>query len=906
MSYPNHPKDVFAASIGALLLAGVIPSTFAATRTWTYTYNASGLLASTDGPRTDVADVSSYTYDASGRRTHVQNALGQVTTLSNFDSYGRPQTITDSNGVSTTLAYTPQGWLESATTSSSNSSYEYDAAGQLIAVTLGDGSWIEYTWDNARRLAAIKNNLGERIEYTLDSQGNRTSEKVHDASGILRHQQQFVYDELGRLLRHIGAGAQTTQFSYDLNSNRTGTTTPKSQSYTHSFDALDRLVSEIDPLSGTSSRTYDAQSNLTKVIDPRGVATNYSYDGLGNLVQLQSADTGTTSYAHDAVGNVTQSTDARGIVAQSTYDALNRPLTRSYPASPSLNVQYGYDDTANGNHGVGRLTSIQDSSGTQAYTYDARGNLKLQTRTISVQGLSRLETVGYTYDSANRVSRIDYPADFRILYTRNAGGQITGVDLQSNEGTPVPIISGVAYQPFGPLKGLTWGNGLVLSRTHDQAYRLTAQTVGTVWSSTYLFDANGNITQIGGTTSGTLAFTYDPLDRLTGSAHSSQSRGYAYDAVGNRTAFSTIDIAGGVPSPAVDTLFSYGSSSNRLTAIGAQPVTTDSAGNLVQDRAEREYTHDAQGRLQSVSIDGVEVANYTYNALGQRTHKRTSMGSSTYLYSQDRQLLGIMEFGVSGTPIRAQYYVWLGSEPVAVVQVTYGGLGTISATSVLYLHTDHLETPRLATNSNQTVVWKLPQSDAFGAVESMQDPDLDGIATEIALRFPGQIVDVDSGLHYNYHRDYDPWTGRYVQSDPIGLQGGLNTYGYVGGNPIVLTDPEGLRTPGYTSPYGRPPAIPSTREIRRSGGALPSGPPSMSTNGNALNLINSLGNMPTSVNTNLPGAWPGINYIPPTTPIVLPPVGPNGCTVISRPPPPNQCSALPPVEIICSPVVGPR
>ncbi|WP_168191026.1 RHS repeat-associated core domain-containing protein, partial [Pseudomonas sp. PIC25] len=71
------------------------------------------------------------------------------------------------------------------------------------------------------------------------------------------------------------------------------------------------------------------------------------------------------------------------------------------------------------------------------------------------------------------------------------------------------------------------------------------------------------------------------------------------------------------------------------------------------------------------------------------------------------------------------------------------------------------------------------------------DVDGDGIATDIPLRFPGQLYDAHSALHYNYFRDYDPQTGRYVESDPIGLAGGLNTYGYVSGNPAKFSDPRG-------------------------------------------------------------------------------------------------------------------
>ncbi len=110
---------------------------------------------------------------------------------------------------------------------------------------------------------------------------------------------------------------------------------------------------------------------------------------------------------------------------------------------------------------------------------------------------------------------------------------------------------------------------------------------------------------------------------------------------------------------------------------------------------------------------------------------------------------------------------------------------------ITYLHTDHLNTPRKATNDQQTIVWQW-NSDAFGIGLAKQDPDGDGKGAEINLRFAGQYYDHESGLFYNYHRYYDPETGRYSQSDPIGLRGGINTYAYVNSNPLVSTDPLGL------------------------------------------------------------------------------------------------------------------
>jgi RHS repeat-associated protein len=103
-----------------------------------------------------------------------------------------------------------------------------------------------------------------------------------------------------------------------------------------------------------------------------------------------------------------------------------------------------------------------------------------------------------------------------------------------------------------------------------------------------------------------------------------------------------------------------------------------------------------------------------------------------------------------------------------------------------------LNTPRLATDATGEVVWRWG-SDAFGVGEADTDPDSDTEEVNVRLRFPGQYLDEEAGLHYNYFRDYDPVTGRYVESDPIGLAAGVNTYGYVGENPVSFVDPFGLR-----------------------------------------------------------------------------------------------------------------
>ncbi|WP_276156135.1 RHS repeat domain-containing protein, partial [Pseudomonas aeruginosa] len=412
------------------------------------------------------------------------------------------------------------------------------------------------------------------------------------------------------------------------------------------------------------------------------------------------------------------------------------------------------------------------------YRYDERGNLVEQVRSIRLDQQTLLDRVTYRYDAANQLLEIGYPSGLAIGYPRNAGGQVASVTLAVGDKAPSTLVGQIAYLPFGPLLRLTWGNGITLSREYDQDYQLLRQKVGP-WQSDYQHDANGNIQQHHHSLWGTLDYQYDPLDRLTEERGVQGGRSYAYDAVGNRTQRSDNPASGGTASSQD---YQYAPDSNRLTAIGAQAVTSDAAGNLTQDRAARKLAYDAQGRLQSVSLDGQQVAEYRYNALGQRIVKLTPESITTYLYGPDGQLLGEAEHDGSGRKLRAQYYLWLDSLPLATIDADYDAQGKVGNPTLLYLHGDHLDTPRLATDASGQIAWQW-QSDAFGRGEALSQG-----STQVNLRFPGQYYDAESGLHYNYFRDYDPETGRYVESDPIGLAGGLNTYVYVEGNPLAYVD----------------------------------------------------------------------------------------------------------------------
>jgi RHS repeat-associated protein len=155
--------------------------------------------------------------------------------------------------------------------------------------------------------------------------------------------------------------------------------------------------------------------------------------------------------------------------------------------------------------------------------------------------------------------------------------------------------------------------------------------------------------------------------------------------------------------------------------------------------------------------------------------------TSYYIYDEQGHVIG--EYDANGNPV--QEHVYLGDRPVAVVQ---GG----SSSTVGYVSTDQLNTPRVVTNSSKSVLWAW-NSDPFG------NGSPTGLLT-YNMRFPGQYYDQETGHSYNYERDYDPSTGRYIESDPSGLQGGTNTYEYALENPLLRFDFYGLDA--NTATYG--------------------------------------------------------------------------------------------------------
>lgn len=437
-------------------------------RTTTYTYNSSGLVETIDGPRAGATDVTTFTYDANGDLKTTTDAAGHVTEVVSRNARGLPTQIKDANNLVTEIDYHPRGWILSRTVKSSQgdsvTTFSYDQVGQLVQMTMPDGSAISYEYDAAHRLVSIENNLQERIEYTLDAAGNRLSESVKGPGGTNSRTQQQTFDELSRLVSFIDGVNNTSTYDYDDNDNQVGMTDALNRSPSQTFDALDRLIKATDPDAGDTHYTYDDRDNLTQVSDPKGVITSYVYDGLDNLIQEVSADAGTRTYQYDAAGNMTQATDARGVVAQYSYDVLNRLTQITYPGSTGENVTYTYDL---GSFGKGRLTAVADESGSTSYSYDDRGNILTDTRIIG----DTTYTTSYSYNLADQKTSMTYPSGRVVDFTRDATGRPISIS-QTVSGITKLLVDTTEYEPFAGVAAIRFGNGIEQIQEYDLAGRL--------------------------------------------------------------------------------------------------------------------------------------------------------------------------------------------------------------------------------------------------------------------------------------------------------------------------------------------------------------------------------------------------------------------------------------------------
>jgi len=636
------------------------------TRTTTFTYVDAGLVSSVDGARTDVTDTTSFTYDTFGNVSTITNALGHVSTFENYDASGRVGTITDANGMISSLTYTPRGWLNTSTVNGVLTQYDYFPTGSVKQITAPNGQTINYEYDDGERLVAIVDSLGNRMEYVRDLMGNVTDTNIKDSTGVLTRTQTAVFNALGQLKQSLGNNGQSNLLTYDADGNPVTNTNAKNNATTTSFDALNRLNKTIDADLAETNFKYGDQDRLTSVTDATGKATSYEYNAFGDLTKLTSPDTGITTFTYDKASNMLTKTDARGLTVTMTYDALNRPLTQSY-ADSSENITYTYDETANGNKGIRRLTSVVDSSGTTSYFYNEFGLVTEETFTINGQSYQ----TQYHYDANGQPTGMTYPRGRTLTYTYDALGRLNEVTT-SFAGETQTLASNITYLPFGPMNEVTYGNGNLLSRTFDLDYRLTDKTNSAIDDTSYLYDLTNNVVDISYSQvpAEDQSFSYDSLSRLLTGTGNYGAIDFSYDKIGNRLD-KTFD--------SVTDNYVYAVDSHQLDLVNGNSSITntfDASGNTIT-RNDVTFTYNERGRMSGASKVGMN-AEYQHNFKGQRVFKQVDGLMTHYIFDLQGRLIAETD----GQGAITNEYIFLNNELLSKVEYTSAVASVVQEISI--------------------------------------------------------------------------------------------------------------------------------------------------------------------------------------------------------------------------------
>ncbi len=568
-------------------------------------------------------------------------------------------------------------------------------------------------------------------------------------------------------------------------------------------------------LYATTTYAYDGRDLLTGVTDAAGNTTTIGYDGLGRKTSMADPDMGGWGYTYNPAGTLATQTDAKGQVITFGYDTLDRLTGKTYSTGdPAASYLYDQNDPANGiTVGKGRQTTAGNANATTKFGYDTRGRLVKETNTVT--GMTGTRVFQWTYDSADRMATMTYPAPSggtaeTLTYSYDAGWRQTGV-CSSNGGC---YASGATYTALDQPAALTFGNGLGQSWTYSSPLqRLQNTTVsGSVLNRTYTYDDTGNVKTVADNLlAQTQTFGYDHRDRLTSasantgnaSAPPAYSQTYAFDLVGNLTvkagtAYTGYGSGGGnsghahAPATIGGLAYTYDLNGNTLSGNGralywnaenmvtrvdypsADPANGTLSGLVFEDR-NNNGTQDAG----EPGIGGVAVA-----LGGAATQSTTTDASGAYSF------VGLYAGTYTITETQASGY--------ADGQETVGTLGGTAATNDLMVGitlpiggngTDY----RFAERPNGNLAGKVYADLNNNGVQDVGEAGVSGVTLTLTGAASRTTT---TGVDGSYAFDYlIAGTYAIAETQPASYFDGLETAGTLGGSTVVNDTVSGIVLP---------------------------------------------------------------------------------------------------------------